>query len=126
VPILFQEGRAFGASGRSPKRFLPLLAILLALASPARADCYDMFGCTDRDLFRLQDLTSGPTCEFLYTMRNAIYAQHHYCFQTKRGIAAFGNAGYVSSNPAALGLNGIERANAATILKAEKTLGCPE
>jgi YARHG domain len=109
-------------------RSLAALALLCALAIPmaARADCYDVFGCSNRNLFRMRDLVSGPNCEFLYTMRNAIYAEHGYCFRTKRGIATFGNANCVSSNPEALGLNGVERANAATILKAERQLGCPE
>jgi len=90
----------------------------------ARADCYDVFGCSDKNLFRLQDLVTGPTCDFLYTMRNAIYAQHGYCFRTQRGIATFGNQGCVSGNVNALGLNRIEQTNAATILKAERMLGC--
>jgi len=111
------------------RRFIA--ALLVVVAAPlavggARADCYDVFGCSNRDLFRMQDLVNGPNCEFLYTMRNAIYAQHGYCFRTKRGIATFGNANCVSSNPEALGLNRVERANAATILKAERQLGCPE
>ncbi len=104
-------------------------AAFLALAvcgGAAAADCYDVFGCSDRDRFRLGDLTSGPNCEFLYVMRNAIYAQHHYCFQTARAIATFGNQGCVSANANALGLNSVELANAATILQAERAMGCPE
>jgi hypothetical protein len=104
-------------------------AAFLALAFACRAaaaDCYDVFGCTDRDRFQLRDLTSGPNCEFLYVMRNRIYAQHGYCFQTPRAIATFGNQGCVSANVAALGLNAIELANAATILQAERAMGCPE
>ncbi len=102
------------------------LALPLALLAPvgAHADCYDVFGCSDKNLFRLQDLVAGPTCEFLYTMRNAIYASHHYCFRTQRGIATFGNEACVTSDVNALGLNRIERTNAATILKAERMLGC--
>ena len=85
-----------------------------------------MFGCTDSNRFRVSDLMAGPNCEFLYTMRNQIYADHHYCFHTPRAIATFGNAGCVSGNPNALGLNRIELANAATILQAEHAMGCPE
>lgn len=102
------------------------LATLALACGGAAADCYDVFGCSDRDRFRMGDLTSGPTCEFLYTMRNAIYAQHHYCFQTPRAIAAFGNQGCVTSNANALGLNAVELGNAATILQAEHAMGCPE
>ncbi len=99
---------------------------LVVYGGAAAADCYDVFGCTDRDRFRLNDLMSGPNCEFLYVMRNQIYAQHGYCFQTPRAIATFGNAGCVSSNVNALGLSAIELGNAATILQAEQAMRCPE
>jgi hypothetical protein len=99
---------------------------LMGVGGGALADCYDVFGCTDRARFRLSDLMSGPNCEFLYVMRNQIYAQHGYCFQTPRAIATFGNAGCVSSNANALGLSAIELANASTILQAEQAKGCPE
>lgn len=99
---------------------------LLAGVVAAEAECYDVFGCAHVDRFRLRDLVSGPNCDFLYTMRNQIYAEHHYCFHTPRAIATFGNAGCVSGDPGALGLNGVELANAATILQAENAKGCPE
>lgn len=102
-----------------------LAVVALIAATPALADCYDVFGCTNRDAFRVNDLLSGPNCEFLYTMRNAIYAEHHYCFKTARAIAAFGNAGCISSNVAALGMSSIELSNAGVILQAEKIKGCP-
>src|ERR1700683_4343526 len=89
------------------------LGFSASLAPSARAECYDVFGCSDRDYFRVQDLLSGPNCDFLYTMRNGIYSEHHYCFRTPRAIAAFGNAGCVSGNPYMLGLNRVEVANAA-------------
>lgn len=101
--------------------------LLAAAASPARAECYDVYGCTDRNYFDVRTLLSpGPTCEFLYTMRNSIYAEHGYCFQSPRAIAAFGNANCRTSNPNALGFNRYESANASTILRAEQSMGCPE
>jgi hypothetical protein len=104
-----------------------LLAVLAILAATAaNAECYDVFGCSDSSRFRASDLMGGPNCEFLYTMRNQIYAEHHYCFHTPRAIATFGNAGCVSGNPNALGLNRFELGNAATILQAEHAMGCPE
>ena len=107
-------------------KFAAILLAVLASVSAARADCYDVFGCTDKDAFRAQDLASGPNCDFLYTMRNAIYAEHHYCFKTQRAIATFGNQGCVSGDANAIGLNRIESANAATILRVEHAKGCPE
>src|SRR5580692_1842223 len=102
------------------------VCLSVALATSAGAECYDVFGCTNRDYFRVPDLLSGPNCEFLYTMRNEIYYEHHYCFHTPRAIAAFGNAGCVSGNPNVLGLNRAELSNAATILQGEHMKGCPE
>ncbi len=111
------------------RKFLPAgvgAIALIAMCGGAVADCYDVFGCTDRNQFRLSDLMSGPNCEFLYVMRNRIYAQHGYCFQTARAIATFGNVGCVSRNANALGLSAIELGNATTILQAEQAKGCPE
>lgn len=117
---------SFGAPATPPVRAFIASVALLAASSPALAECYDVFGCSNRELFRLSDLANGPNCDFLYTMRNTIYAEHHYCFRTPRAIATFGNQGCTSGDPNALGLNAVERANAATILKAERALGCPE
>ena len=105
---------------------LAIAGLFLTFGGPAAAECYDVFGCSNVDRFRLRDLESGPNCDFLYTMRNQIYADHHYCFKTTRAIATFGNEGCRTGNPNALGLNGVERANAVTILQAERALGCPE
>lgn len=105
---------------------LIVMAGVAPLASgPARADCYDVYGCTDTDRFRLQDLLDGPNCQFLWTMRNAIYKERGYCFRTQRGIRAFGNAGCLYDDVEAVPLSAIERANAVTILRAERMKGCP-
>jgi hypothetical protein len=98
----------------------------LSGASTASAECYDVFGCTNTSTFRLSDLLSGPNCDFLYTMRNQIYADHGYCFQTAHAVATFGNANCVTGDVNALPLNGYERANAAVILRAEHAKACPE
>ena len=104
------------------------IACLISLlgAASASAGCYDEFGCTIASRFRMNDLLSGPSCEFLYTMRNSIYAEHGYCFHTERGRATFGNQGCVTGNANALGLNSIERYNGAAILRAERAKGCVE
>jgi hypothetical protein len=99
---------------------------LMVMGGAASADCYDVFGCTNQNRFRFSDLMNGPNCEFLYEMRNGIYAAHHYCFVTPRAIAMFGNAGCRGQNPNALGMNGVELGNATTILQAEHAKGCPE
>jgi hypothetical protein len=95
-----------------------------ATAAPALADCYDVFGCSNRDLFAYRDLVSGPNCEFLYQMRNRIYQENGYCFKTARAIATFGNAGCRYHSDNAVPMNRIERANLAAIKQAERALGC--
>ena len=91
----------------------------------AFADCYDVFGCTDGNAFKLNDLLDGPNCEFLYTMRNGVDRSHGYCFKTAKAIATFGNEGCSIDNANNLGLNSIERGNAALIARAETIKGCP-
>jgi hypothetical protein len=71
-------------------RRVALAGFMAVGGSAADADCYDVFGCSNRNEFR----------------------------SATRGC--------VTGNPNALGLNRIERANAATSHKAEQTLGCPE
>ena len=113
-------------SRKARTRLSALIVAFVAVSGAARAECYDVFGCPERDRFRLQDLLDGPNCDFLYTMRNQIYADHHYCFKTQRAIATFGNAGCRYADPGQAPLNAAERANAAVILSAEKIKGCPE
>ena len=113
-------------SGSAFRSALFAAGCVAALAPlPAFADCYDVFGCSDKNSFRLNDLLDGPNCDFLYTMRNAIYRQHGYCFKTARAIATFGNVGCSVDNANNLGLNALERDNAALIVRAESIKGCP-
>jgi hypothetical protein len=106
---------------------LTLALVLSILAAPmAKADCYDVFGCTAQNAFRLNDLLNGPNCEFLYVMRNRIYAEHGYCFRTPRAISTLGNDNCHVADVGQLGLNRLEQANAATILHAEHIKGCAE
>jgi hypothetical protein len=107
-----------------------VLAAMMA-AGPALADCYDVVGCSDKNLYSKNDsylgsVTDGPSCDFIYMMRNRIYAQHGYCFKTARGIAEIGNTDCAIANPAALPLNHVERDNIATLAKAERAESCPQ
>jgi hypothetical protein len=99
---------------------------LLAFSSAAYADCYDVFGCAERDRFNFEQLANGPNCEFLYTMRNRIYQQHQYCFKTARAIATLGNEDCRYSDINQVPLSAVERGNAALILQVEHAKGCPE
>lgn len=106
------------------------LVAALLFASPAWAECYDILGCSDRDAFSahmdyLASPSSGPTCDFLFMMRNSIYKDRGYCFGTARAQAMLGNDGCRTSDASALALNGAERANVAAIARAEAMKGCP-
>ena len=102
-----------------------MLALTASLPVAAWADCYDVFGCSNRDYFRTRDLLGGPNCEFLYEMRNSIYKEHGYCFNTQRGIQTFGNAGCRFDNVNQVPLSAVERANVSAIASAERTKRCP-
>ena len=105
-------------------RIAAVAALVAATTSPVLADCYDVFGCSNRDVFRYRDLVSGPNCEFLWQMRNRIYQENGYCFKTARAIATLGNDGCRYASEGALPMNRIERSNVDTIKKAEAALGC--
>ena len=110
-------------------RFLATLGVVAfaaAFSGAARADCYDVFGCSERDRFNFEQLANGPNCDFLYTMRNRIYQQHGYCFKTARAVATLGNQDCRTRDVNQLPLNAIERGNAALILRVEQTKGCQE
>jgi hypothetical protein len=107
------------------------LAAALAGAAPVWADCYDVVGCSDQNLFSnhygyLSSYADGPTCDFLYQMRNRIYAQHGYCFKTPRGISEIGNDGCYINDQAAVPLSHIEHLNVATIQRAERAKACAQ
>jgi len=107
------------------------LLAAVGTVTAAAADCYDLVGCDNKDLFSrhyddyLGSIANGPNCDFLYMMRNRIYQQHGYCFSTARAISALGNAGCTTKNQAAVPLSNIERANIATIQRAERARNCP-
>jgi hypothetical protein len=116
---------------RGARRFglAAIAALAGALSSPVFADCYDLLGCTDKNAFSAHYsylvAADGPTCDFLYVMRNQIYAQHGYCFKTARAIQEMGNANCHITNMAAVPLSQIERNNVATIQRAETAKRCP-
>lgn len=111
--------------------FAAAAVILAGMTMPSLADCYDILGCTDRDLFskHFEYLAAphptGPNCNFLWVMRNSILRQHGYCFHTARGKSEMGNEGCRYSDAASVPINSIERANIATIARAERLKSCP-
>jgi hypothetical protein len=98
-------------------------AALVASTSPARANCYELIGCTDKDYFKAWQLKQ-LSCQILWEVRNTIYKENGYCFHTQKAIQVFGNAGCKYDNAGDVPLNAAERHNVLAIKKAEAKKGC--
>lgn len=92
-------------------------------SSAARANCYEIIGCSDSQYFESADLNQ-LSCQALWEVRNWIYKERGYCFKTPNAIKAFGNAGCLHDDIAQVPLNQFERANVKAIKKAEARKGC--
>ena len=91
--------------------------------SPAKANCYENFGCTDSEYFAAHQLEQA-SCQILWEMRNIIFKENGYCFHKKRAIDAFGNANCLYDDVASVPRNDFERANASAMMQAENGKGC--
>jgi YARHG domain len=118
-----------GRKGRSGVAAVAALSIaaagatLLVSPAPARANCYELIGCTNKDYFKASQLKQ-LSCQILWEVRNTIYKENGYCFHTKKAIKAFGNAGCKYDNAGDVPLNAAERYNVSAIKKAEAKKGC--
>jgi len=66
----------------------------------------------------------AQSCGDLWYERNAIYKDSCYCFNTQRGIRAFGNAGCQYDNVNDVPLSANSRARVAEIVRMERAYGC--
>jgi hypothetical protein len=99
------------------------LSGLAAGPQPARANCYEIIGCSDKDYFK-ESALKKLGCQPLWEVRNWIYKENGYCFKTPKAIKAFGNAGCLYDNAAQVPLNKFEKYNVNVIKKVEKQKGC--
>ena len=104
-------------------------SLMVCSLSAASADCYDILGCSNTNRFSahfdyLASPSNGPTCDYLWDMRNRIFKEHGYCFKTAKGMSQMGNEGCSIDDLTQVPLNSIERANVATIMQAEKLKRC--
>jgi hypothetical protein len=63
----------------------PIFLMLIGLAgasiglaagpAPARANCYELFGCTNSDYYKVAQLKQA-SCQILWEMRNQIYKEN--------------------------------------------------
>ena len=100
-----------------------VLAVLVLSPSPARANCYELIGCTNKDYFKSWKLKQ-LSCQILWEVRNTIYKERGYCFHTAKAIQFFGNAGCKYDDAGEVPLNGAEQHNVNEIKKVEKKKGC--
>jgi hypothetical protein len=57
----------------------------VATASPAKANCYETFGCTDSQNFDAKELEQA-SCQVLWEVRNIIFKERGYCFSTAKAV----------------------------------------
>jgi len=104
-------------------RYAASLAAVAMLATAAEAACYEGIGCSDSQKFPEAELRK-LSCQALYEVRNIIYKDNGYCFQTESAIAAFGNQGCSIADQSKVRLNSFERYNVGLIRKVERRKGC--
>jgi hypothetical protein len=95
----------------------------LIAATPAMSACFELIGCTDTEYFsqaRLRQLS----CDALWTVRNTIFDENGYCFQTAKGQAVFSNAGCKYTVSGNVPLNQFERTNVERVRAVEAQKGC--
>ena len=102
---------------------LPVIACFLLSPAPARANCYELIGCTNKDYYKSSQL-SQLSCQLLWDVRNSIYKENGYCFHTSKAIKYFGNAGCKYDDASKVPLNGAERYNILAIKRVEAHKGC--
>jgi hypothetical protein len=110
--------------------FTHFAAALLALAvfcsseQAARAGCFELVGCPQRDQFSDFDL-SLIDCDRLNFIRNSIFAEKGYCFRHPKFRQMFGVYECQYETAVEVPLSAIERENILKIRRAEAEKGCP-
>jgi hypothetical protein len=105
------------------RRLAIALGIALLTSGSAMANCYEIIGCSDQDLFKKSDLKKF-SCSTLWELRNAFYFEHGYCFKTKRAINTFGNYQCEFDDAEDIEFNSVELTNISRISSVEKQKGC--
>jgi YARHG domain len=68
---------------------------------------------------------NGWSCKELYLERNGIYKDGGYCFQTRKAIKTFGNAGCQYDSQSDVPLSANQRKVIKAIVNAERAKRCP-
>jgi YARHG domain len=99
------------------------LGLAVLAAQPAWSACFEQIGCTDNQYFSTTALKK-LSCDSLWTVRNTIFDENGYCFQTAKAKAIFSNAGCMYTSYAGMPLNKYERANIEKVRSVEQQKGC--
>lgn len=84
-----------------------------------------LFGFTTLAMTTAPRPVLAQSCDDLWFARNEIYKAQGYCFRTRRGIEAFGNAGCVYDDVADVPLSASQRRVIAEIARDERARRCP-
>jgi hypothetical protein len=96
----------------------------VTMAGPAAAACFESgVGCTHDHNIPRQVLRT-LSCDALWTVRNFMYDEKGYCFQTAKAQAVFSNEGCFVTNAALIPFNAYERTNIDRIASVEREKGC--
>ena len=95
-----------------------------AMAGPAVAACFESgVGCTD-DHYIPKAVLRTLSCDALWTVRNFIYDEKGYCFQTAKAQAVFSSDGCFITNASLIQFNAYERTNIDRLVAVEREKGC--
>jgi len=98
--------------------------VALLGAGLADAACFESgVDCTD-DHYIPTSVLKPLSCDALWTVRNMIFDENGYCFQTPKAQAVFSNEGCEYTKVELVRLNAYEHANVEAIRKVEKQNGC--
>lgn len=92
-------------------------------ASVDNPQCYENVGCPHKDPISHAQARE-LSCQNLWYVRNTIFHQRGYCFQTERGRAEFSNSRCRTNSIAELNLSPVERANVRILQDVERSKGC--
>jgi hypothetical protein len=125
--VFNKAGATSRAAVRPEESHMRRLAIALGLAlltsGSAMANCYEIIGCPDEDVFKKSDLKKF-SCSTLWELRNTMYFEQGYCFKTDRAIDFFGNAECTIEDAEDIDFSEIEETNISRISSVEKQKGC--
>ena len=118
--LVVELSKSSDDSREQPKEVERTAQISATMDSP---QCYENIGCPHKDPISEEQIEDF-SCENLWLVRNTIFHQRGYCFQSARGRANFDNSHCLSNSVSELNLSEIEKENVATLREMEQRKGC--